>query len=321
MPCLLLLCLTAAGDAVPLPDGPLHEGFAEALVLGGVDAVAVAEPPPPAVRERPPVKPTGRDVRWVGGYWGREAGEYVWVTGGWRDAPQGQTWHPGGWSPVEGRWRRTPGVWAASLDETPLPKPPPARDAGPTSDPPSPGHFWVPGVWRYRPASADFAWRAGYWQPGVEDFRWVPARYRPSPRGYVSLGGYWDYRPALRGAAFAAVRFPRGTPDLYRPTTPLSRSQLRAAAATRRYSYRPPVLPLRPPAGVSPVPHLDASRPRGLTPGRILGVQREAAISGEPRLPFAAPRAGGSVQRYRDFLQARPPRVRGVDRVRGAARF
>ena len=318
---LTALLLTTAADAEPLPSGPLHEGFAETLVLGGVEVPTVAEEPPPPVRERPPAKPAGRDVRWVDGYWDRTGDEFVWVSGGWRDAPQRQTWRPGGWSKTEGGWQRAPGVGAASLDETPVPKPPPAREDGPTTDAPADDHFWVPGVWRYRAATADFAWRAGYWQPGVDDFRWVPSRYRPTPGGYVFLNGYWDYRPALRGVPYAAVRFPRGVPDVYRPTTPLSRSQLRAAAMASRHAYRPLAVPLRRPSGVSPIPDLGGYRPFGLTSGQRIGLQREAAITGESRVPFAAPRSGSSVQRYRDYVQGRPSRIRGVDRVRGGDRF
>jgi len=42
------------------------------------------------------------------------------------------------------------------------------------------------------------------------DWVWVPAHYVWTPRGYIFVGGYWDFSVTHRGVLFAPVFFPFG---------------------------------------------------------------------------------------------------------------
>ena len=58
-------------DAVePLDRGPIHEAFAEPVVLDIEETIVVPKAPPETIEELPPeVKPDGQNVIWIPGYW------------------------------------------------------------------------------------------------------------------------------------------------------------------------------------------------------------------------------------------------------------
>ncbi|MCE9555082.1 MAG: hypothetical protein K8T91_17155 [Planctomycetes bacterium] len=194
--------------------GPVHEAFAEPVVF---DTKAVPEvitkAPPEAIEEIPPeVRPEGRNVQWIPGYWNwdNERSDFIWVSGVWRDAPPGQRWIPGNWATVDGGYQWTSGVWVDENTEslTYLPHPPETLDEGPTSEVPDGNYFWVPGGWNW--TQDRYAWRPGYWSRGYEGWVWMPSRYMYTPRGSIYSAGYWDYPLGRRGWLFAPVAFRGG---------------------------------------------------------------------------------------------------------------
>ncbi len=78
-------------DVEPLTRGPLHEAFAEPVVLNGeaVDFVTTTPPPAPIDEVPPDQQPSGENVQWIPGYWFWEPSmnNFVWVSGCWREAP------------------------------------------------------------------------------------------------------------------------------------------------------------------------------------------------------------------------------------------
>ncbi|MCA9024312.1 MAG: YXWGXW repeat-containing protein [Planctomycetaceae bacterium] len=198
-------------DAVePLDRGPIHEAFAEPVVLDTEETIVVPKEPPETIDELPPeVKSDGTNVLWVPGYWHwlDDEEDFVWVSGLWRDAPPRQQWIPGYWSEVEGGYQWTAGFWTAADELSYLPEPPQSLEAGPTSPAPGETSFWVPGCWEWQ--TTDYSWRPGYWSVGHDNWLWVPSRCVYTPRGYVFLNGYWDYPFQRRGLLFAPVRYRR----------------------------------------------------------------------------------------------------------------
>jgi hypothetical protein len=195
-----------------LTRGPIHEAYAAPVVTGSVTPLVVPKKPPDPIEEVPPdVKPEGQDAIWINGYWAwdDDRKDYLWVSGVWRVPPPGYTWVAGYWTEADGAWRWVPGFWAQaeSPQVTYYPEPPESVERGPTSEPPTVQHFWVPGCWLWR--ETRYVWRPGYWTVGYEDWIWVPASYCWSPRGWVYIDGYWDYPFRLRGLLFAPVYFPR----------------------------------------------------------------------------------------------------------------
>ena len=65
---------------------------------------------------------------------------------------------------------------------------------------------WIPGCWVWY--NGRYAWRPGYWEQAHEDWLWIPAHYSWTPRGYIFIGGYWDFTVIHRGILFAPVFFP-----------------------------------------------------------------------------------------------------------------
>lgn len=193
-----------------LASGPVHEAFAEPIVFDPKPGMMVPTNPPPQVEELPPdQRPAGDNIAWIPGYWSwdEDRENYLWVSGFWRTLPPGREWVPGYWVEVTGGWQWVSGFWANAADEVTeyLPEPPQTIETGPSTPQPGPDYFWVPGCWYWR--SASYVWRPGYWIVSQPNWIWSPAHYVWSPRGFVFVGGYWDYALPRRGMLFAPVYF------------------------------------------------------------------------------------------------------------------
>jgi hypothetical protein len=81
-------------------------------------------------------------------------------------------------------------------------------EAGPNIAAPSVDYGWTPGCWIWY--QSRYAWRPGYWALGRADWDWTPAHYVWTPRGYIFIGGFWDYPVERRGVLFAPVYFESG---------------------------------------------------------------------------------------------------------------
>ncbi len=198
-------------DVQVLASGPIHEAFAEAVVLNPEPGIIAAKALPPLIEEIPPEQKPEGDVQWIPGYWAwdDERNEYIWVSGVWRVPPPGRQWVPGYWTPDRQGYQWISGYWASVKSEETeyLPEPPESVEVGPSSNSPSPDYTWIPGcwVWNY----GRYAWRPGYWAGVHPNWTWVPVHYIFTPRGYIFVGGYWDYTLMRRGVLFAPVFFPR----------------------------------------------------------------------------------------------------------------
>jgi hypothetical protein len=199
-------------EVTVLSQGPVHEAFAEPVLLESQQGFVVPQPPPAAIEEIPPhVRPTGNNVQWIPGYWAwdEQRNDFLWVSGVWRDAPPGQRWVPGYWTEVQEGHTWVSGFWIGDdvAQVQYLPNPPASLEEGAQSLAPSENHFWVPGCWQLR--EQRYAWRPGYWQEGHEHWVWVPSRYYDSPRGSIYVAGYWDYDLPRRGILFSPVYYDR----------------------------------------------------------------------------------------------------------------
>ncbi len=196
-----------------LQRGPIHEAFAAPVVFDPEPGLVVNIAPPDPIEELPPEeKPEGDDVDWIPGYWSWEddSNDFIWISGIWRNIPPGRQWVPGYWRQVEDGYQWVSGFWTAAEQNTRvayLPEPPANLDVGPSSEPPSTEHVYVPGTWLWH--EEHYVWRPGYWVVQPAEWVWVPARYVWTPGGCVFLDGYWDYAPEYRGLLFAPVRFER----------------------------------------------------------------------------------------------------------------
>jgi hypothetical protein len=190
--------------------GPVHEAFAGVVSFNPQAGVVAQKTPPEPIEEMPPEeKPEGDNVTWIPGYWSwdDERNDYLWISGTWRALPPGRAWIAGYWGRSGQGYQWTSGYWvdAAQKEATYLPPPPTTLEAGPNIAAPSPDYMWTPGCWIW--ASGHYAWRPGYWVVGRPDWDWVPAHYTYTPRGYIYVGGYWDYPVERRGVIFAPVYF------------------------------------------------------------------------------------------------------------------
>ncbi len=193
-----------------LTRGPVHEAFAASVSFNPEAGVLVQKAPPELIEEIPPEqRPDGDNVSWIPGYWGwdEDQSDFIWISGIWRNLPPGRQWVPGYWGQVESQWQWTSGYWAdeETQEVDYLPQPPKSIDAGPNVAAPSANHIWISGNWTHR--DSRYAWSPGYWEPAQPNWIWIPAHYQWTPRGYVFIGGYWDYNVARRGVIFAPVRF------------------------------------------------------------------------------------------------------------------
>ncbi len=191
--------------------GPIHEAFAVPVVFDPEPGPFVYSSPPEAIEEMPPDERPEGDIVWIDGYWSwdDEDGSYLWVSGIWRDEPPGRQWVPGYWRPSPKGYQWISGYWMATTSNVVeyLPLPPASIEVGPSSEPPTPSHTWIPGCWMWH--EARYVWRPGYWVVYQPDWVWVPANYVWTPGGCVFVDGYWDYTPVRRGVLFAPVRMSR----------------------------------------------------------------------------------------------------------------
>jgi hypothetical protein len=196
-----------------LTRGPVHEAFAGIVTFNAEPGVVVSKGPPEPIEELPPEeRPEGDNVTWIPGYWGwdDERGDFLWVSGTWRTLPPGREWMAGYWGKKPQGYQWISGYWAdATVRETTyLPPPPVTVEAGPNIAAPSVDYGWSPGCWIWY--QGRYAWRPGYWAQGRADWDWTPAHYVWSPRGYIFVGGFWDYPVERRGILFAPVYFESG---------------------------------------------------------------------------------------------------------------
>lgn len=192
--------------------GPIHEAYAEIYEPNPKPGLLINKQPPKAIEEVPPeIKPEGQDILWISGYWAwdDENEDFMWVSGIWRKPPPGLEWAPGYWAQVEGGYRWVSGFWAKPGDNIVYREPPPeSRDQQLLLDQGADDQFWIPGSWDYQ--NDQYAWTDGYYAPYQQNWCWVPVRWRWTPRGYIRLAGYWDYRPTVRAMLFAPVVFRPG---------------------------------------------------------------------------------------------------------------
>ncbi len=107
----------ADDDRDELLRGPVHEAFAEQFNADPVPGLVVPQKPPEAIEEVPPeLKPDGRQVEWISGYWAwdEDQDDFIWVSGVWREIPQGFRWLPGYWTEVEGGYQWVSGTWVST---------------------------------------------------------------------------------------------------------------------------------------------------------------------------------------------------------------
>ena len=134
--------------------------------------------------------------------------ERQWVAGYWHKVGDGHQWTSGYWAPAK--------VKEAEY----LAPPPDSLEAGPSTQPPTQEHQWVPGSWVWH--DTRYAWRPGYWLVAQPGWMWVPAHYNWTPCGYVFCDGYWDYSFRRRGVLFAPVYINRAVDTrpgyVYSPT-------------------------------------------------------------------------------------------------------
>ncbi|MDD5260797.1 MAG: hypothetical protein PHD76_03015 [Methylacidiphilales bacterium] len=202
-----------AQGAQVLTRGPVHEAFAGMVTFNPEPGIVVAKAPPDPIEEIPPEeRPEGDNVTWIPGYWSwdEERSDYLWVSGVWRALPPGRAWIAGYWGKTAEGYQWISGYWAdaAAQDTTYLPEPPATVEAGPNVAAPSDDYGWTPGCWVWY--QERYAWRPGYWVQGRADWDWTPAHYVWTPRGYIFVGGFWDYPVERRGVLFAPVYFESG---------------------------------------------------------------------------------------------------------------
>jgi hypothetical protein len=193
-----------------LTRGPIHEAFAAASMTGAKAGVVVPRTPYDPITELPPdLRPEGKNVDWIPGYWtwDDDRSDFIWLSGVWRDLPPGRQWIPGYWATVQEGSQWISGFWgdAAQTEVNYLPPPPRSLEVGPNSPTPAPDHMWAQGNWVWQQTRYD--WQPGYWVVQQPDWVWSPARYTWTPRGYVYVPGFWDYAIENRGVMFAPVYY------------------------------------------------------------------------------------------------------------------
>jgi hypothetical protein len=216
--CNLAVCLAqqsindVPGEQV-LARGPVHEAFAGMVTFNPEPGLVVTMAPPDLIEEMPPEeRPAGDNVTWIPGYWAwdEERSDFLWVSGTWRALPPGRAWIAGYWGNHAQGYQWISGYWAdaTTRQATYLPPPPASMEMGPNIAAPSADCGWTPGCWIWY--QGRYAWRPGYWVQGRADWDWMPAHYVWTPRGYIFVGGFWDYSVARRGVLFAPVYFALG---------------------------------------------------------------------------------------------------------------
>jgi hypothetical protein len=197
-----------------LTRGPIHEAFAQPVILDeGAGFVITRRPPRPLDELVPEEKPEGNHILWIPGYWSwdTDRNDFIWVSGCWRAVPPNTSWVPGYWAAVRGGFEWTAGFWdTADADEIEyLPAPPASLEEGPQGRG-SPDSVWIPGCWVRH--EGRYAWRPGFWEAAQANWVWEPAHYVSTPRGWIYVEGYWDYPLNRRGVAFLPIY---ASPSLY----------------------------------------------------------------------------------------------------------
>jgi hypothetical protein len=201
-------------EVVVLTRGPVHEAFAQPVILDeGAGFMIARRPPAPLDEIVPDEKPEGNYIVWIPGYWSwdTDRNDFIWVSGCWRAVPPNTSWVPGYWAGVRGGYQWTAGFWTtADTEEIEyLPAPPATLEGGPQGAG-SLDSVWIPGCWVRQ--EGRYAWRPGFWDAAQANWVWEPAHYVSTPRGWVYVEGYWDYPLNRRGVAFLPVYCP---PSLY----------------------------------------------------------------------------------------------------------
>ena len=199
--------------ATVLTRGPVHEAFAGIVTFNPEPGVVVTKMPPEIIEELPPEeRPEGNNVTWIPGYWAwdDERSDYLWVSGTWRALPPGRAWMAGYWGKTPQGFQWTSGYWAdaTAKEIIYLPAPPATVEVGPNVEAPSDDFGWTPGYWAWN--QGHYAWSPGYWVAGRADWDWCPGHYVWTPRGFIFVGGFWDYPVERRGVLFAPVYFESG---------------------------------------------------------------------------------------------------------------
>lgn len=200
-------------DPEVLTSGPMHEAYAQPVVIAKQEPVVAPIEPPAAVAENAPAtRPQGDGHVWVPGYWAWDAQRsgYIWVSGCWRIAPPGRVWVPGYWHRTPAGWEWISGFWAmtAVAQIEYLPAAPPAVSMEPVGVAPTVDSIWVPPCYYWR--GGGYVLRTGYWLGAEPDWVWVPSHYVPTPHGYIFVAGHWDFQLERRGVLFAPVYFRPG---------------------------------------------------------------------------------------------------------------
>jgi hypothetical protein len=106
-----------------LTRGPVHEAFAEPVVLDPRPTATVTRAPPAKIVEIVPRRRPGAEAVWIPGYWAWDDahGEHLWVSGVWRLPPPQRRWvsgYPGRGAvrsrPALGRISKVPATRAAA---------------------------------------------------------------------------------------------------------------------------------------------------------------------------------------------------------------
>ena len=149
-----------------LTRGPIHEAFAQPVILDeGVGFRITHRPPAPMEEIAPEDRPEGSHILWIPGYWSWDGdrNDFIWVSGCWRAVPPKTSWVPGYWAEVRGGYEWIAGFWdTADAEEIEyLPAPPASLEEGPQGAPRSAEFIWIPGCWVRH--EGHYAWRPGFW--------------------------------------------------------------------------------------------------------------------------------------------------------------
>lgn len=147
---------------------------------------------PPTVQIETPGPAPSPDAYWISGHWNWEATRHVWVPGHWVAARPGEVWARAHWTFANGEWFFHPGHWArivrpAGMTAVIAPMAPPLPRVEVMTAPPSAGHFWVAGYWRWE--RTGFVWVDGRWELYRPGFIWAPAHW-------VRVGVFWHFAGA-----------------------------------------------------------------------------------------------------------------------------
>ena len=180
--------LNVSEDLNVLTRGPLHEAFASAHQADPHPSALVLKAPPELIDEvAPEYKLEGNSVQWIPGYWAWDdaQSDFIWISGILRDVPPNRRWIPGYWDAEDEGHHWISFIWTEETQHELgyLPAPPASLEQGSSTNAPSEENFYVPGNWTHQ--DDNYRWSADHWQPLVENWIWIPARYVWTPNGCV----------------------------------------------------------------------------------------------------------------------------------------